>query len=560
MQGFRRIRYNHWWGTVRPGWGLAVGGILLLLRGWFWFGAFPNPDEAYYWLWGQHPGLSYFDHPPFHAWVQGLTAALLGRSTFALRLPNLVSNGLLLYTYWRICRYLYGTKALDRWWLVVLLLLSSPLFFLFLALAWNDHWLVTFAVMGSFAFVQFLDSYRLDRLGRTDKLLAAAIWLGLAGLCKYTALLIALAFLATIVSDRYLRPLLWDRRLYAALAVALLILSPILIWNYQHDFFSFRFYLERSASDRVFTFTPFQPLVFLLLCSLILGPIHSWAIIQCLRRRYQRTDASQAEVPSGNALPMSAAPSYYPSLAWWLFGLSTGGFTLLSLGSVAIYYWNILAYPLLFPLMADWFLGSSGGKTSSVPKQRSLQAPKLRHPRSLIMAEALGLVAAVGLVFHYTIIPITALVGPAADRDSAALYGWPAIAKAIEAQTQSLADPLLLTTDYRSAAALAYQLNRPDVIALSGRIDQFDFWYDATTMAGRDVVLLAETWHPICPQHREMLTRSTVIEELIVKRFQRSLQTYTILSGSGFQSRAEASHPLSPTYPLAYSSDGEICQ
>ena len=27
----------------------------------------PSPDEAYYWLWGQHPGLSYYDHAPFHA-------------------------------------------------------------------------------------------------------------------------------------------------------------------------------------------------------------------------------------------------------------------------------------------------------------------------------------------------------------------------------------------------------------------------------------------------------------------------------------------------------------
>jgi hypothetical protein len=24
----------------------------------------PIGDEAYYWLWGQHMALSYFDHPP----------------------------------------------------------------------------------------------------------------------------------------------------------------------------------------------------------------------------------------------------------------------------------------------------------------------------------------------------------------------------------------------------------------------------------------------------------------------------------------------------------------
>ncbi len=44
----------------------------LVLRLVFWFATFPNPDEAYYWLWGQHPGLSYYDHPPLQAWIQGL--------------------------------------------------------------------------------------------------------------------------------------------------------------------------------------------------------------------------------------------------------------------------------------------------------------------------------------------------------------------------------------------------------------------------------------------------------------------------------------------------------
>ncbi|RME16471.1 MAG: hypothetical protein D6797_04435, partial [Bdellovibrio sp.] len=27
------------------------------------------PDEAYYWVWSHHLQLSYFDHPPFIAWL-----------------------------------------------------------------------------------------------------------------------------------------------------------------------------------------------------------------------------------------------------------------------------------------------------------------------------------------------------------------------------------------------------------------------------------------------------------------------------------------------------------
>ncbi|NJL47577.1 MAG: hypothetical protein HC929_08920 [Leptolyngbyaceae cyanobacterium SM2_5_2] len=66
-----------------PVWAWGKGFLLafLALRLWFWLVTFPNSDEAYYWIWGQHSGFSYYDHPPFQAWVQGAVAAVLGRST-----------------------------------------------------------------------------------------------------------------------------------------------------------------------------------------------------------------------------------------------------------------------------------------------------------------------------------------------------------------------------------------------------------------------------------------------------------------------------------------------
>ncbi|WP_052049551.1 ArnT family glycosyltransferase [Leptolyngbya sp. KIOST-1] len=213
----------------------------LALRIGFWLTAFPNPDEAYYWLWGQRPGFSYYDHPPFHAWVQGLFS-VLGRSPLVLRLPNAISSGILGLTFYRICRYLYGDQARDRLWLVVLLGLSSPLFFWYLGLAWHDHWLVTFAVISSFLFVRYVDEAVTNPAGSGRDLYGAALFLGLAGLCKYNALFVGLGFFALVVSDKTRRSLLRDRRLYLALGLLLLVLSPILIWNIQHDFFSFRFY------------------------------------------------------------------------------------------------------------------------------------------------------------------------------------------------------------------------------------------------------------------------------------------------------------------------------
>jgi 4-amino-4-deoxy-L-arabinose transferase-like glycosyltransferase len=545
-------------------WGRWCLLAFLAVRLWFWGMAFPNPDEAYYWLWGQHPSFSYYDHPPFHAWIQGLLATGLGRSTGVLRLPNLVSNGILAVTFYRIGRYLYGNDGGDRLWLMILLLASSPLFFLFLAMAWHDHWLVTFAVLSGFDFVRFIDGYQADGRGTSRYLYRSALFLGLAGLSKYNAVFVGLGFLATLLTQRSLRRLFLDPRLYLALGITILTLSPILIWNWQQGFASFQFYGDRTSGDGL-TLNVLQPLVFLLLCALILGPIHSWGLWR-IGRRWRRVNQTFVR------------PSLYPVVAGWIFALSTGTFVALSLVSVALYYWNILAYPLLFPLLADQFYRPdlqqnqnqdepghgeisygeiSHGETRFQRRGQDPPSP-IRHPRQMAVALGLGLFAVTALTFHYTVIPITALFGPA-DNDSAALFGWDSIAAAVTAQAETLDNPLLLTTDYRSAAALAYALDDPSVLAISGRLDQSDFWYDMESLDGRDAVLLGEDWHPICPAHLAMFERTGSPQTLTIQRFGRPMQTYHLVTGYGLRAK-DIGSPLDPAYPLAFTTDGERCE
>ncbi|ASC73079.1 hypothetical protein XM38_040410 [Halomicronema hongdechloris C2206] len=517
-------------------WGGLCLTAMLGLRLLFWGLAFPNPDEAYYWLWGQHLDWSYYDHPPWQAWSQALSTALWGRSTWALRWPNLISNGLLLLGYWRINRYLYGYRGRERFWLTLMLLGASPLFFLFLALAWPDHWLVTFSVWAGYLWVRFLDGYLADGRGATWRLYGAAFSVGAAGLCKYTAVLVPLAGLALVVRERQCWPLLRDRRLYGAGAIALLCLSPILIWNLQHDFFSFRYYLDRSTTSTGFAIQPLQPLGFWLLSGLILSPLLAWRLWRTWRQ------------------PPPTTASLYGRFAGWLFGLSTGGFSLLALVAPVLYYWNILAYPLWLPLLAGAWL---------VRQDHVLPAKRASWPRSLLVTQLLGLAAATLLVIHYTVMPLTAWLGTA-DNDSAALYGWQSLARAVQAQAAQLSDgdqpPLWLTTDYRSAAALAYALNDPSVMALSGRLDQFDFWYDRDALQGRNAVLLGETWHPICPSHQAFFQQTSRPDSLTVERWGQPIQTYGLLRGTGFQAGPSDEYPLLATYPLAFSSDGEVCR
>lgn len=487
----------------------------LLLRLVFWFTTFPNPDEAYYWLWGQHPALSYYDHPPLQAWIQGAFTALLGRSDFVLRLPNLISNGVLFYTYYRILRYLYGKSVTAHFWLLVLLLLASPLYFLFLALAWHDHLLITFTLIAAYCFIRFLDSYLADRPGETRYLYAAAVAIALSLLCKYNAVFVPLGFLAAVIADKRLRPLLGDSRIYLASLVAASGLLPIVLWNFSNDWQSFHYYVDRSVNTGSFSLKVAPFLNFVLFSILTVSPLHCFGFWRSFRQR---------------DLPIRT-DTVYRSVAFWVFLVSTVILIGISLISAALYYWNITAYLLLFPLLPGLFLPKTENR--SEPKFLSIT----RDRRWFLASQYYGLLFATLLVVHYSFLPISALFSPQEDPDSRMLFGWPEVAATVSQQAKELGgQPWLVTTDYRSASALAYQLQDKTVTAISDRRDQFDMWYpDQTVFQGRNAVILADDWHPLTPDLLAQFKRTTSPISVPVRRFGVWIKNYYVLKGYQFQ-------------------------
>lgn len=500
---------------------MAILLVFLLLRLIFWLLTFPNPDEAYYWLWGQHPDWSYYDHPPFHAWVQGLFAAGLGRSPWVLRLPNLLSNGLFFYTYAKICRYLYGEQARTVFWQVVLLVVTSPLYFLFLALAWHDHWLITFALIGMHLFITFADGYQQHGKGESWRLYGAGGAIALALLCKYNAVFVVLGWLAAIVADKRLRPLLWDRRLYLAGAIATCGLAPILIWNWQNDWQSFHYYVNRSVNTGSTSLHWDACLGFIAFSLLMVSPFHCWRFFQVFKQ----------------PPPSISLRSTYPAVAYWMFIVSTAILSVISLLSAALYYWNITAYLLLFPLVA---------KADTQPSKIPHPAPAIHPPplSSLLSPSTLyGLLFATLLVVHYSVFPISALVSKEGDPDSRMLYGWDQIGQVVQAKATELGGSqqvALFTTDYRSASALAYQLDRPQVLAISDRIDQFDFWQqrDADQLQGKQALILADDWHPLTPDILAHFEANLEPKTIPITRFGRWIKNYYLTVAFGYPNEA----------------------
>ncbi|MEM8805606.1 MAG: glycosyltransferase family 39 protein [Cyanobacteria bacterium P01_G01_bin.38] len=506
----------------QPLWvGLIFLGIAHVVYSCF---AFPNPDEAYYWLWGQHLDWSYYDHPPFHAWVQGGFAALLGTSRGVVRLPTLLSNGLLLWSYYQIARDLYGKQAGLAWGIIVASLLASPLYFVFLTLAWPDQWLLAFSLLSAHWGIRFFDQYRQGE-GNSTLLYGAGLALGLACLCKYTAVFVGLAAIATLLSDRQLRPLLREGRLYRAGAIVALATLPILIWNYQNDWLSFQYYLTRSVDSGGTAVKPLEVLSFWGLSILIVSPFLSWPFLQLLRSQ-----------------PLRQSQSSLGPFTIGLFALSTGVLSGVGLFSTALYYWNILAYVLLVVWLPTYFLGIGSGRSKATP---------WRHLGLWRWAQGFGGLVATLLVVNYCVLPISALFGPDGDPDGRMLFGWDTVGPTVQAvqQEQTVAEgkpPLLLTTDYRSASALAFALNDPGVLAVSERIDQFDIWAKRRPLAGRSALILSDDWHPLTAALNQQFEQVRPVATVPVQRWGVPIKTYYLHFGEGFEPLPRSPFTLRP--------------
>jgi hypothetical protein len=472
---------------------LVVGALAALaaLRACHWLLAPPNSDEAYYWLWGRHLALSYLDHPPLNAWMQGAVHALLGTSLFSLRLmPALTS----LATGWVVCRL---ARRLDPGAgpAALLAFFSAPLLLMLTGFAWQDHLLILGWLLGAWLALEFLQEVAEGGRGQTALLLGAALAVGLAGLAKYSAGLLGVALLLLVVLDRRLRHLLADPRLWVAGALALLVVSPVLAWNAARGGASFRFQLvERIAGGGGVHLNPLGPVRFLLPLLVSAGP---FVLAAALWPR---------------ALPAPASfAALYRRLALTALLVSTGFFLAISTVTTAIYYWDVVGVLLLYPAAAV-----------------------AGRPRWLAIHAASGLAAALLMTAHATLLPLTALVPGIQDDDSRMTWGFEELGAAVVSARSEHPGALVGASDYRSASSLAFALDRDDVLAIAERRSQFDEWA-GPELAGRDVLLTVEDRQPMTPWLAGHFSSVRLLTEIEASRFGVPVKRYQLWLGTGLR-------------------------
>ena len=218
----------------------VVWGIVLLLLLRFVSAAAINlsPQEAYYWNYSIHPDLSYLDHPPMVAWVIRAGTLLLGKSEIGVRIGGL----------WLVVVSTWLINALGRLWFsrraglwAALLFAVIPVYCAYGPVITPDVPLICFWL---------LTIYLVSIAVLKDRPFAwywAGVALGFAMLSKYTALFLVPSALLFLIADRAHRKWLLRKDLYLAFFISLVIFSPVILWNYQHQWASFHFQFGRRV-------------------------------------------------------------------------------------------------------------------------------------------------------------------------------------------------------------------------------------------------------------------------------------------------------------------------
>ncbi len=186
-------------------------------------------DEAYYWVFSKFLDWGYFDHPP-------MTALLIKSGYF---ISSSVLGVRLLFVFLNLITLLIAEKLTEQ---------KNPFLFYGIALSVTVLQLAGFYAVPDtpliFFTAFFFWRYRFFIL--SDSLintLLLGLSITLLFYTKYHALLIVLF---TLLSN--LR-LMFRRRAWVALTIALLLFTPHLYWEWNHDWVSFRYHLFESNVD-----------------------------------------------------------------------------------------------------------------------------------------------------------------------------------------------------------------------------------------------------------------------------------------------------------------------
>jgi Dolichyl-phosphate-mannose-protein mannosyltransferase len=391
-------------------------------------------DEAYYWTWSKESVLSFLDHPPMIAWFIHFGTAMFGDTNFGVRFAGMVAmlvTQLLLADIAR--RVTHDFRAVV---LAVLMPEAAVYYGLLMAKVAPDVALIPFAVAMVWALVRLVES------GDARWWLAAGLFAGLALLSKFTAVMLLPAVLAFMLIPDWRRRWLTSPYPWAAALIAVAVFSPVLVWNAQHDWASFRFQSVRAVATHELslrTVGDFFGLQFFLVGPILLPVLLSAVTLTAWRGTRQR-DAIAILLTTCVIVP-------FLYFLWKSLTLRVGD------------TWPMFLWPIGFAAAAI--------NIAMLPRE-GWPAWMIKSTIAWAkLAVASGIVLVVG-TFLYSVASPWNLFGKADPIGGEA--GYEQVASRAQSEMQKIGASWIATTDYRTYAMLRWYLkDRVPVVQINER-------------------------------------------------------------------------------------------
>ena len=418
------------------------------------------PDEAYYWEWSRHLDLSFYDQGPGVALYIRLFTSIFGDTNFALKFAAIFATFLTTVTIY-YTGFSLGLKSKQLVWVLVFASLI-PGFFGGSILIMHDSALL---LAWSFA---LLSTVRYLKTKNPIYIYLLFISLGYGALSKHTMVFFAVALVIWILITPSEYKLLGSVHFWLGILLALVIISPVLYWNYVNDWENVDAIINLRSSGGA-NFSKVTTGIYLISQALSLSPL--WflggflLLLIGFTSRYSSLGDNNLFDKLKSFLFLSGE---FPNNAWKMLSL------------------NAMILPLFFLLMsfkkdiqANWVFASYLSLILFFAK--FMEEPG-KYAAFFRYTMIIGLIPAVLLdVISFYSIPISKLV-PMLDPHYIIGYrqdGFKEIAERVEELRQKK-DPSaeMIANRYQDAAILSWYLpNQPTVVSINiMQKNQYNLW------------------------------------------------------------------------------------
>ncbi len=427
-------------------------------------------DEAQYWQYSRHLDLSYYAKGPVIAWLIAFSTWIMGDTEIGVRffapLFLLLSS---VYMY-KIAILIFNDARTA--FVSAMLIQIIPLFSVYGVVMTIDPPFIFFWILSLYLFwkAAHVSQDDVDVQSRFHES-ALFYWLALGGviglgfMTKYIMVLFYICALAYILTSRELRHWLKRKEPYLSILLSLVVISPVLIWNMDHDWVSLKHTGGHAELSNGFSLSMQDFFEFLGTQIGLITPLLFFTMIRGVINNRSSKNASQGL-----------------KFLFWFWVPVLVFFLTKSLHGKVQANWAMVAYITMFLASADYFL----------------KKITLKKWEKIYFISAFCLALFITISAHY---PAIVNLPPKLD-STARLRGWRELGLKIgdvDKQMRSSTErQVFVFSDYYaiSSELAFYMPDKPDTyLANIGtrRMNQYDIWDGIDKLPGYDAIYVSKS-------------------------------------------------------------------